>query len=82
MGLLPVSCIAWVGNSKGIPPASLIPDFILSDKSIKYYVKENIEKNTFYSKKKNTIILNDHFFHNSSENPMVGIMGKIDKSCL
>ena len=39
----------------------------LSDKSIKYYVKKNIEKNTFYSKKKNTIILNNHFFHNSSE---------------
>ena len=39
----------------------------MSDKSIKYYVKENIKKNTFYSKKKNTIILNDYFFHNSSE---------------
>tara|TARA_Y100000996_G_scaffold396925_1_gene363479 strand:+ start:994 stop:2022 length:1029 start_codon:yes stop_codon:yes gene_type:complete len=39
----------------------------LSDKSIKYYVKENIEKNAFYSKNRNTIVLNDNFFHNSSE---------------
>ena len=35
VGLLPVSCIGWVGNSIGIPPASLIPFLICFESSKK-----------------------------------------------
>jgi tRNA(Ile)-lysidine synthase len=38
-----------------------------SDKSIKFYVKKNIEKNSTFLKKKNFIILNNDFFNQSHE---------------
>ena len=38
-----------------------------SDKSIKFYIKKNIEKNSTFFKKKNVIILNNDFFNQSHE---------------
>ena len=38
-----------------------------SDKSIKFYVDRNIEKNSFYSKKENTFILSINFFDQAHE---------------
>ena len=38
-----------------------------SDKSIKFYVDRNLEKNSFFSKKKNNYILNNNFFDQSHE---------------
>ena len=53
-----------------------------SDLSIKYYIKYNIEKNSIYSKKKNTAILNKEFFYQSHEvtfrsfSNIIGLIGK------
>ena len=33
-----------------------------SDNVVSFYVNENLKKNTFFSKKKNTLILNKNFF--------------------
>ena len=38
-----------------------------SDQSITFYVKKNLELNTFFYKKKNTYILNTNFFKNPHE---------------
>ena len=38
-----------------------------SDQSIKFYMNRNLEKNTFFLKKKNTFILNHSFFDQSHE---------------
>ena len=38
-----------------------------SNKVIDYYVRENLEKNSYFSAKKNQLILNKDFFHNPQE---------------
>ena len=38
-----------------------------SDKSIKFYVDKNLEKNSFFSKRRNNYILSDNFFDQSHE---------------
>ena len=38
-----------------------------SDGSVQFYIKQNIEKNSTFFKKKNTIILNNNFFIQSHE---------------
>jgi tRNA(Ile)-lysidine synthase len=38
-----------------------------SDKSIKFYIKKNLQNNVFFSKKKNTYILSCNFFDQSHE---------------
>ena len=38
-----------------------------SDRSIKFYVKKNIQENTFFFKKKNTIVVNKFFFEQQHE---------------
>ena len=38
-----------------------------SNKVIDYYVRENLEKNSYFSAKKKQLILNQNFFHNPHE---------------
>jgi tRNA(Ile)-lysidine synthase len=53
-----------------------------SNETIKFYVKKNIEKNTYFLKKKNTLILNENFFKQSHEvshrslSDLIKFMGK------
>ena len=53
-----------------------------ADNSIKFYIKRNIEKNTFFNNKKDSVILNNDFFYQSHEvlfrslSEMIKMIGK------